>query len=135
MKPVMHVIVAIGGVLCVASAAAAGAGASSGPSTKPGVRAVSSQSRVDESGAVTFTLAASTGESTLLAEGPGIRFEKRVTPERVTIRVEAAGDVLEFEADNRGAVKMGRRGKVRRLRMGARTAGPIQQAQELTAGF
>ena len=100
----------------------------------PGIRLAARQSRVDESGEVKFTVAASTGEATLVAEAPGVRFEKRFTADRVWIRVETAADMIEFEADTAGVVRLARPGKSRRFRMGVKPEARVQQAQDLTAG-
>lgn len=83
---------------------------------------------------VRFTMGGTAKESTLTAEGLGVRVSKRVGPETVKIRIEVAGDALDLDANARGAVRLARRGKSVSLDMAVRDANAIATARRLTDG-
>jgi len=83
---------------------------------------------------LTFTSGWVNGEPTLRGEGHGVSFFKRVSRERVTIRVEVTGDRIEVEADTKGTVRIGRNGRFLRLQMQDQFAANLAKIQKLTAG-
>jgi hypothetical protein len=97
-------------------------------------RPAAGQTRTDETGEVTFTLSASAGEVLLVAEAPGIVFEKRSTADSVTIRVAAAGDAVRVDANQSGDVRLTRGRKSRRIRVSRASVGHVRDAQEFLAG-
>lgn len=82
----------------------------------------------------TFTLGWVGDEPTLRAEGRGVKFFKRVGRDKVAIRVEVPGDVVELEAQISGAVRVGRKGRVLRLQMKDHFEASIAKVQQLMAG-
>jgi hypothetical protein len=99
-----------------------------------GARPATSQTRTDETGEVKFTIAVSTGEVLLLAEAPGIVFEKRSTAGSATIRVAVAGDSVRIEANPSGEVRLTRGRKSRRLRVSKASLAHARDAQAFLAG-
>jgi len=83
---------------------------------------------------VHFTAGGTPTESTLTAEGLGVRVSKRVGPETVKIRIEVANDAIDLDANAKGAVRMARRGKSVSLNMAVRDAKAIATARRLTDG-
>ena len=83
---------------------------------------------------VRFTMGGTTKESTLTAEALGVRVSKRVGPETVTIRIEAANDAIDVDATVGGSVRLARRGKSVSLNMAVRDAKAIATARRLTDG-
>src|SRR5262245_34026161 len=66
---------------------------------------------------VRFTAGGTVKESTLTAEGLGVRVSKRVGPETVKIRIEVANDAIDVDATAAGTVRLARRGKTVSLNM------------------
>lgn len=93
---------------------------------KPGARQVRNE--------LTFTSGWVNGDPTLRAEGRGVKFFKRVSRERVSVRVEVTGDRIEVEADTKGAVRIGRNGRFIRLQMQDQFEANVARIQKLTAG-
>ena len=83
---------------------------------------------------VRFTAGGTAKESTLTAEGLGVRVSKRVGPETVKIRIEVANDAIDVDATAGGAVRLARRGKSVSLNMAVRDAKAIATARRLTDG-
>lgn len=81
-----------------------------------------------------FTLGWIKDEPTLRAEGRGVTFFKRVGRDKVSIRVEVPGDVIELDADVSGAVRFARKNRVLRLQMKGNITGSVAQIQKLAAG-
>ena len=99
-----------------------------------GSRVVAGPAPIHRGADVRFTMGGTTKESTLTAEGLGVRVSKRVGPETVTIRIEVANDAIDLDANARGAVRLARRGKSVSLNMAARDAKAIATARQLTDG-
>lgn len=89
---------------------------------------------VTPAGETRFTLGWVGEEPTLRVEGRGVKFFKRVGRERVVIRVEVPGDVVEIEAESSGAVRLGRKGRYLRLQMRDNFDASIAKVQKLVAG-
>ena len=87
-----------------------------------------------KSGDVTFTQGWVNDQPTLRVEGRGVKFFKRVGRDRVSIRVEVAGDVVELEAEVAGKVHLSRQGKSVAFRTGDTFDASIARIQKLTAG-
>ena len=83
---------------------------------------------------VRFTTGGTATESTLTAEGLGVRVSKRVGPETVKIRIEVASDAIDVDASAGGEVRLARRGKSVSLNMAVRDAKMIATARRLTDG-
>jgi hypothetical protein len=83
---------------------------------------------------VKFTLGGSPTESTVVAEGLGVRVTKRIGPETVRIRIESGRDVVEVDANAAGQVRLARRGKAVTLHMAARDQKLVGQARRMTEG-
>jgi hypothetical protein len=83
---------------------------------------------------VRFTLGGSSAESTVVAEGLGVRVTKRIGPEIVKIRIEVAKDVVDVEASAKGSVRLSRRGKSLVMTMSARNQTLIAEARRMTDG-
>ncbi|MFA5907475.1 MAG: hypothetical protein WC815_01735 [Vicinamibacterales bacterium] len=81
-----------------------------------------------------FTLGWVGDEPTLRVEGRGVKFFKRVGRDKVAIRVEVPGDVVELEAEMNGAVRIGRQGRFLRLQMKDHFEASIAKVQKLTVG-
>ncbi len=81
-----------------------------------------------------FTMGWVGDEPTLRVEGRGVKFFKRVGRDKVAIRVEVPGDVVELEAEASGAVRIGRKGRFLRLQMKDNFEANIAKVQKLTAG-
>src|SRR5436190_2155651 len=60
---------------------------------------------------VKFTVGGTAKESMVVAEGLGVRITKRVGPETVRIRIEAAKDTVDVEATAKGTLRLSRRGQ------------------------
>jgi len=82
----------------------------------------------------TFTHGWVKDEPTLRVEGRGVKFFKRVGRDKVTLRVEVPGDVIELEAATSGAVRIGRKGRFLQLQMKDNFESNIAKVQRLTAG-
>lgn len=85
-------------------------------------------------GETTFTVGWEQEQPTLRAEGRGVKFVKRIGRDRVSIRVEVPGDVIDLEADVRGAIRVGRRGKIVAFQAKDSFDASIAKVQKLTAG-
>lgn len=85
-------------------------------------------------GETKFTTGWVKGDPTLRAEGRGVTFFKRVGRDKVSIRVEVPGDVIELEAGANGLVTFARKNRVLRLEMKGNIAGSVEQIQKLSAG-
>ncbi len=85
-------------------------------------------------GDTTFAFGWAKGEPTLRAEGRGVKFFKRVGRDKVSIRVEVPGDVMELEAETNGAIRIGRKGRFLRLQMKDDFEANFAKVQKLTAG-
>lgn len=111
------------GVMCQAPVA-------QGAVVKPIAGVASTTSRRD--GNVTFTIRLLAGESTLRAEATGITFLKRLTADRVHVRIDVPGDSFELEAGATGAARVTRNGKSLTLQMTAN--GEAAKAERFAAG-
>lgn len=87
-----------------------------------------------KAGETTFTLGWEKEQPTLRAEGRGVKFFKRIGRDRVFIRVEVPGDVIDLEADVRGAIRVGRKGKFVAFQAKDSFDASIAKVQKLTAG-
>ncbi len=85
-------------------------------------------------GETTFTVGWEQEQPTLRAEGRGVKFFKRIGRDRVAIRVEVPGDVIDLEADVRGAIRVGRKGKFVAFQAKDSFGAGIAKVQKLTAG-
>lgn len=83
---------------------------------------------------VKFTVGGSPQESTVVAEGLGVRVTKRIGPEIVKIRIEVAKDIVDLEATAKGDVRLSRRGRSVAINMGARDQKLIAEARRMTEG-
>jgi hypothetical protein len=83
---------------------------------------------------VRFTLGGSPTESTVVAEGLGVRVSKRIGREIVKIRIEVAKDIVDLEANAKGQVRLARRGRSVVLNMAARDQKLIAEARRMTEG-
>jgi len=83
---------------------------------------------------VKFTLGASPKESTVVAEGFGVRVTKRIGPEIVKIRIEVAKDAVDLEANSKGNVRLSRRGRTLTFNAAARDQKVIAEARRMTEG-
>jgi len=90
--------------------------------------------RSEGSGGTTFTLGWVKDEPTLRVEGRGVKFFKQIGRDKVAIRVEVPGDVVELEAATSGAVRIGRKGRFLQLQMKDNFEASIAKVQKLTAG-
>ena len=84
-------------------------------------------------GDVTFTIGGLPGESTLRADAKGMSFFKRITADRVQVRIEVPGDSFELEAGTAGMARLKRNGKSTLLSMTA-TKWEVAKAQQFAAG-
>ena len=85
-------------------------------------------------GQATFSFGWEKNEPTLRVEGRGVKFFKRVGRDKVALRVEVPGDVVELEAEMTGAVRIGRKGRFLQLQMKDNFDAGIAKAQKLMAG-
>jgi hypothetical protein len=99
-----------------------------------GSRVVAGPAPIHRGADVRFTMGGTTKESTLTAEGLGVRVSKRVGPETVKIRIEVANDAIEVDATVGGAVRLARRGKSVSLNMAVRDTKAIATVRRLTDG-
>lgn len=83
---------------------------------------------------VKFTLGGSAKESTVVAEGAGVRVTKRIGPETVKIRIETAKDIVDLDAVAGGEVRLSRRGKTVAMSLARRDQKLIDQARRMTEG-
>ncbi len=102
-----------------------------GAGVSPFAAAASSTSRKD--GDVTFTIGVLPGESTLRAEGKGITFFKRLTADRVHVRIDVPGDWFALDAGTTGTARLTRNGKSMTLSMTAARE-EVAKAQQFAAG-
>jgi len=112
-QTLVGVLAAIGGVMLVSGSAAG-----------------STTSRIDSG--VKFTVGVVAGEATLRAEGKGVTLSKRLTADRVHVRIDVPGDVFEVDAQANGTARLTRNGKRLDLQMSAPDAGA--KAQRFAAG-
>jgi hypothetical protein len=82
----------------------------------------------------TFTAGWIKNEPTLRVEGRGVKLFKRVGRDRVSIRVEVKGDVVELQADVAGKVRIGRQGRFLDLQMQDEFGASVAKVQKLMAG-
>lgn len=87
-----------------------------------------------KTGETTFTVSWEQEQPTLRAEGRGVKFFKRIGRDRVFIRVEVPGDAIDLEADVRGAIRVGRKGKSVAFQTKDSFDASIAKVQKLTAG-
>lgn len=109
--------------MCQASPAKVAGVSYSGPARSDSVK----------DGDVTFTVGVRPGESTLRAEGKGISFLKRLTADRVVVRIDVPGDWFELDASPAGAARLTRNGKSIKLHLTA-TGDDVAKAQKFAAG-
>lgn len=83
---------------------------------------------------VKFKLGGSPTESTVVAEGLGVRVTKRIGREIVKIRIEVANDVVDLEANSKGNVRLSRRGRTLAFNAAARDQKVIAEARRMTDG-
>ncbi len=131
-------VMAVGAFMWMASPVAAQphggtceAPAAQGAVVKPNEAPRVTTSRKD--GDVTFTVGVLPGESTLRAEGKGITFLKRLTADRVHVRIDVPGDSFALEAGPTGAARLTRNGKTLKLQMTA-AGDEVAKAQRFAAG-
>jgi hypothetical protein len=91
-------------------------------------------SPIDRGADVRFTIGGSAQESVVTAEGLGVRVVKRVGPETVKIRIEAARDVVDVQANAKGTVRVTRGGKTVDVNMASRDPKAIDRARRIVAG-
>ena len=99
-----------------------------------GSRAQAAPSTIYRGADVKFTLGGTTKESTVVAEGLGVRVTKRVGPETVKIRIEVAKDIVDVAASATGSVTLSRRGKTVTINARARDQKLTSQARRMTEG-
>lgn len=97
-------------------------------------RVMAASSAIYRGADVKFTLGASPKESTVVAEGLGVRVTKRIGPEVVKIRIEVAKDAVDLQADAKGQVRLSRQGRAVVLNMSARDQKLIAEARRMTEG-
>jgi hypothetical protein len=97
-------------------------------------RVVAAPAPIYQGADVKFKLGGSPTESTVVAEGLGVRVTKRIGPEIVKIRIEVAKDVVDLEANAKGLVKLARRGRSVVLNMAARDQQQVAEARRMTEG-
>lgn len=85
-------------------------------------------------GDTTFTVGWDKDAPTLRVEGRGVKFFKRIDREKVSIRLEVPGEVVELEAATTGAVRIGRKGRFLRLQMKDNFEASIAKVQKLMVG-
>lgn len=73
-------------------------------------------------------------EPTLQVTGRGVTFFKRVGRDRVSIRVEVPGDVVQLDANLSGVVRLGRNGRFLQMQMKDPFEANVAKAQKATAG-
>lgn len=83
---------------------------------------------------ITFTPGWTKDEPTLRVEGRGVKLFKRVGRDKVFIRVEVPGDVVELDANISGAVRLGRNGRFQQLQMKDAFESNVAKVQKATAG-
>ena len=83
---------------------------------------------------VKFTTGGTPNESTVVAEGMGVRVTKRVGPETVKIRIEVARDVVDLDARAGGTVRLSRGGRAVTMNLAARDQKLVAQARRITEG-
>lgn len=98
------------------------------------VRAGGGPAPIHTGGDVRFASGLANNESTLTAEGLGVRVSKRVGQEKVRIRIETRGDAIDLETDAMLRVKVSRRGRSVSLQMKARDAERLAEVKRLTDG-
>jgi hypothetical protein len=83
---------------------------------------------------VKFTLGATPNESTVVAEGMGVRITKRIGREIVKIRIETATDIVDLEANAKGSVRLARRGRAVVIGTASRDEQLFAAARRMTEG-
>jgi len=99
-----------------------------------GSRVEAASTPIHRGGDVKFTLGGSARESTVTAEGLGVRVTKRVGPETVKIRIEVAKDAVDVDATAKGIVRLARRGNAVEINMASRDPKAIAKARRMTEG-
>jgi hypothetical protein len=99
-----------------------------------GSRALAAPAPIYRGSDVKFTIAGTPKESTLIAEALGARVTKRVGREIVKIRIEAAKDLVDLEANANGKVRMSRRGRTVVIDLANRDQQLIAEARRMTEG-
>ena len=99
-----------------------------------GSRVVAAPPPIYRGADVKFTLGGTPNESTVVAEGLGVRVTKRVGPDTVKIRIEVAKDAVDLEAKAGGSVRLSRRGKAVTMNLAARDQKLVAQARRMTEG-
>lgn len=89
---------------------------------------------IDRGADVKFTLGKTAAESTVVAEGLGVRITKRVGPEIVKIRIEVPKDVVELEARPSGDVRVSRRGQSLVIALANRDQHLLARARRMMEG-
>lgn len=83
---------------------------------------------------VKFTLGGTAKESTVVAEGFGVRITKRIAADTVKIRVETAKDAVDVEAMAGGTLRLSRHRTSIVLNLTARDQRLVGQARRMTEG-
>jgi hypothetical protein len=83
---------------------------------------------------VKFTLGGTSRESTVVAEGLGVRVSKRIGPDTVKIRVEVEKDAVEISANAKGLVRVARRGQSVEINMASRDQKALAKARRMMEG-
>jgi hypothetical protein len=99
-----------------------------------GSRVAAAPAPIHRGADVKFTVGSTPKESTVVAEGLGVRVTKRVGPETVKIKLEAAKDVVEISATAKGLVRVARRGQIVEINMTSRDPKAVAKARQLTEG-
>ena len=99
-----------------------------------GSRVLAAPSPIYRGADVKFTLGGSPKESTVVAEGLGVRISKRIGAETVKIRIETAKDAVEIDAVAGGTVRLARYGKAVTMNMATRDQQAIARARRMTEG-
>jgi len=99
-----------------------------------GSRVAASPAPIYRGADVKFTLGGTPKESTVVAEGLGVRVSKRVGPDAVKIRIEEAKDAIDISANAKGLVRIARRGQSVEINMVSRDPKALARARRMTDG-
>jgi hypothetical protein len=99
-----------------------------------GSRAAAAPTPIYRGADVKFTLGGTPKESTVVAEGLGVRVSKRVGPDAVKIRIEEAKDVVDISANAKGLVRVARRGQSVDINMASRDPKALARARRMMEG-
>jgi len=99
-----------------------------------GSRVYAAPSPIYRGADVKFTLGGTAKESTVVAEGLGVRITKRIGAETVKIRIETAKDAVDIVAVAAGTVRLTRHGKSVTMSMRQRDPQLTAAARRLTEG-